>query len=215
MNLAGRGLLFLFGAFWIAAATSLIILAWNSDEMIDVDVKDFTFQAFVEVGDAERWGMTLVVGALALVGVAALLIAVLPGRTRVGRGVLRLRQSDGGVVEVSNEALEGLLVDELEQLSEVRNASAAIRVRSGAISTDLDLVVAPGARIADVTSVVGARLTEVFRDQVGVTNVHRPLVRIAYDAGVAGASPPGAGPVSAPAPLPPPPQPPSVEGNDD
>ncbi len=214
MNLARRGLLFLFGAFWIAAATSLIILAWNSDEMIDVDVKDFTLQAFVEVGDAERWGMTLVVGALALVGVAALLVAVLPGRTRVGRGLLRLRQSDGGVVEVSNEALEGLLVDELEQLAEVRNASAAIRVRSGAISTDLDLVVAPGARIADVTSVVGTRLTEVFRDQVGVANVHRPLVRIAYDSGVAGASPrPGA--VSAPAPLPPPPQPPSAEGDDD
>jgi len=214
VNLARRGLLFLFGAFWIAAATSLIILAWNSDEMIDVDVKDFTLQAFVEVGDAERWGMTLVVGALALVGVAALLVAVLPGRTRVGRGLLRLRQSDGGVVEVSNEALEGLLVDELEQLAEVRNASAAIRVRSGAISTDLDLVVAPGARIADVTSVVGTRLTEVFRDQVGVANVHRPLVRIAYDSGVAGASPrPGA--VSAPAPLPPPPQPPSAEGDDD
>ena len=93
----GARLLFLFGAFGIAAATSLIILAWNSDEMIRVDVKDFTLQAFVEVGDAERWGMTLVVGALALVGVAALLIAVLPERPRVGRGLLRLRQSDGGV----------------------------------------------------------------------------------------------------------------------
>ena len=34
----------------------------------------------------------------------------------------------------------------------------------------------------------------------------RPLVRIAYDSGVAGASPQGPGPVSAPAPLPPPPQ---------
>ena len=214
MNLMGRALLFLFGAAWIAAATGVILLAWNSDKKVDIDVKDFNLQAFVEADDAERWGTTVVVGAIGLLGVAALLVAVLPARARARRGLVRLRQSDGGTVEVSNEALEGLLAGELALLPEVRGATAAIRVRGRAISTDLDLLVAPGVRIADVTRVVGTRLTEVFRDQVGVAQVHRPLVRVRYEE----ESP--AGPMSddsaAPEPpLPPPPPPLDDEDHDD
>ena len=208
MNVLARFLLALFGAVWVAACAGLAVMAWNDDEKLDVSVEDFNLQAFIDADDAERWIFTVALALVALFGALALFLAFRPSRPDVARGAVRLRQADGGTVEVTADALERLLSEELVQLNDVRAADAAVRLRGNTVTTDLTLTVSPEARIADVTTLVGQRVTEVFRDQVGVTDVRRPLVRLAYEGGGPVAPRPSAPPQAE---LPPPPQEPENE----
>ena len=198
MSILGRTFLVLYSLAWIGAAAGLIAMNWNDDEMLDIEVADWNLVAFISADDAEQWIFTGGRAAVALIGVFTLVLAFRP-YSAVRRGSLRLKQSGGGQVEVTAEALESLLAEELQRLPSVQGARARVGTRGGDIASELDLTIAAGASIAEVTNAAGDRLAEVFRDQVGVTNVRRPLVRIAYAAGAAPA---------AAAPLPPPPPPP-------
>ncbi|GAB4336766.1 MAG: hypothetical protein Kow0010_24740 [Dehalococcoidia bacterium] len=199
MSILGRIFLVLYSLAWIGAAAGLIAMNWNEDQMLDIDVADWNLQAFIDADDAEQWAFTAGMTAVALIGVFTLVLAFRP-YSAVRRGSLRLKQSGGGQVEVTADALESLLAEELQRLPSVHTARARVGTRGGDIATELDLTIAAGASIAEVTNAAGDRLAEVFRDQVGVTNVRRPLVRIAYAGGAAPA---------AAAPLPPPPPPPA------
>lgn len=198
MSILGRIFLALYSLAWIGACAGLIAMNWIDDQMLDIEVADWNLQAFIDAADAEQWAFTAIMAAVALLGVFTLVLAFRP-YSAVRRGSLRLKQSGGGQVEVTADALESLLAEELQGLPAVHGARAKVGTRGGDIATELDLTIAPGASIAEVTNAAGDRLAEVFRDQVGVTNVRRPLVRIAYAGGAA--------PVPS-APLPPPPPPP-------
>ena len=118
------------------------------------------------------------------------------GEGSQGRSTLRMKQADGGTVEVSNEAIENLLRDELEQLPEVRRVAPKVRLAGGAVETSLDAWIEPSASIAHATTVLGQGVAGVLRDQVGVTNVRRPddqhPLRRGFGAARAGrAKPPG------------------------
>ncbi|MGH2609238.1 MAG: hypothetical protein ACRDHF_09135, partial [Tepidiformaceae bacterium] len=56
-----------------------------------------------------------------------------------------------------------------------------VRVSGGSVDTDVLAVIEPQATISHVTTVVGDTVRRAFKEQVGVTNVKRPNIRISYE----------------------------------
>lgn len=180
MNALRRILLILYSLLLLAALGGAGALAWNQDEQLDLEVRDLNIQALVDAEDAEKYVLTAILVAIAFLAILTLLIALWPARTR-SRGALRIRQSDGGTVEVTSEAIESLLRDEVESLPEVQSAKARVSLTGGAVDTHFDVQIEPSASIAHVTRLLGATVEETLRDQVGVTAIRRPVIRISYD----------------------------------
>lgn len=181
MNAVRRSFLVLYSLLLIAAAGGLIALAWNQDRKLDLNISDFNLQAFVNSTDSWKWIATIILAAIALLGLFTLIVAVTRDGVSASRGALRMKQTDGGTVEVTASAIENLLRDELLRLPEVRDIDPKVRLAGGAIDTYLDAVIEPSASIAHVTTVLGQGVATVLRDQVGVTNIRRPNIKIRYD----------------------------------
>jgi len=181
VNVLSRIVLAIYSLLWIAACAGLGVLLWNDDEMLDLEFRDLGLSAFfvAEDADLERGVLTAI---LALAGVLGLLTLFLALRRQgPSRGALRMRQQDGGVVEVTATAIESLLKGELEQLPEVRQADVKVRLRGGVVDTGISTLIEPSASIAHVTASVGETVATVLKDQVGVTAVRRPTVHVRYD----------------------------------
>lgn len=180
MNALRRILLVFYSLLLLAALGGVGALAWNQDEQLDLEVEDLNVQAFIEADNAEKWILTGILAAVALFAIITLLIAVWP-RRRGSRGALRIRQADGGTVEVTSTAIESLLKGEIEALPEVQTATPRVSLAGGAVDTFLDVQIEPSANIAHVTKLLGATVEETLREQVGVTAIRKPTVRISYD----------------------------------
>lgn len=180
MNGLRRVFLVAYSLLLIGAAGGLIALAWNQDRKLDLKAGDFNVQAFVASSDTAKYGVTAVLGAIALIAFVGLLLAVLPTSSR-SKGTLRMRQADGGTVEVTAIAIENLLRQELEQLPDVRSVVPKVALSGGAVETSLAATIEPSASIAQVTTDLAQGVASVLRTQVGVTNVKRPHIRISYD----------------------------------
>lgn len=180
MNALRRILLVFYSLLLLAALGGVGALAWNQDEQLDLEVEDLNVQAFIEADNAEKWVLTGILAAVALFAIITLLIAVWP-RRRGSRGALRIRQADGGTVEVTSTAIESLLKGEIEALPEVQTAAPRVTLAGGAVDTFLDVQIEPSANIAHVTKLLGATVEETLREQVGVTAIRKPTVRISYD----------------------------------
>lgn len=182
MNALRRLLLFVFSVLLLAAAGGLIALAWNQDQKLDLSAGDFNLQAFVIASDGAKWAFTLVMALFALAGFAGLALSLMrasaPGP---GKGALMLKQADGGMVEVSATAIETLLREDLQTLPGIRRVAPTVRLADGAVQTHLDAVIEPGESIAHATKSLGDAVYGVLREQVGVTSVRRPVIRISYD----------------------------------
>ena len=182
MNGLRRTLLVIYSLLLIGAAGGLIALAWNQDRKLDLNIGDFNLQGFVVSTNSAKYGVTAALGAVALVGFITLVIAVLRNGEGGTRGTLRMRQADGGTVEVTGAAIESLLREELQQLPEVRTVNPRVRLGSGgAVETMIDASIEPSASIAQVTNDLSQGVANVLRTQVGVTNVKRPAIKISYD----------------------------------
>ena len=209
MNVVRRILLVLYSLLLLAAVGGLGGLASNQDRKLDLSISNLNIQAFVEASDTAKWAFTGVLAAIGLVAIVSLLIAVWPkGSGYSSSGTLRLRQADGGTVEVTAGAIESLLRGELEALPEVRSAKPKVRLSGGAVDTYLDANVEPSASIATATSLIAKTVDLTLREHVGVTSIRRPVIRVTYDE--MGVRPAGSvrrpEPMPAPtAPLPPPP----------
>jgi hypothetical protein len=207
MNVLGRIFLIIYSILWMAACGGLIALAWNDDKKLDIEAGDLNLQAFITSGDAERWLFSVLLGALAVLGLLTLILAVIPSSRR-STGSIQMRGSDGSLVEVQASAIEALLRDDLEQLPDVRSAQPLVRASGSSVETDIKLAIEPSATIADVTAAANEATRAVLRDQVGATSVKNPILRIAYDPSArplsAGKTKPQA---AAPIPSPPPPPP--------
>jgi hypothetical protein len=180
MNALRRILLAFYSVVLLAAVGGLIALAWNQDKKLDLAIGDFNMEAFIASSDQARWIFTAVLAGIALLAFLSLVVAIL--RTgQSSKGTLRLKQADGGTVEVTAGNIETLLRDELEMLPDIRRVVPRVRVNSGAVDTHLDATIEPSASIAHATSVLGEGVANVLRDQVGVTSVRRPTIRISYD----------------------------------
>jgi len=178
-----RGLLALYSLVFIAACGGLIGLVWNEDEKLDLDISnDFNLQAFVAATDSAQILSTTVLGILIVFGLWTLIMSLLPaGGAGASSGMLRLKQSDGGTVEVTSQALERLVREEVEALPEVRQAVPRVKVSGGAVDTDALVVIEPQESIAHVTTVVNDAINRAYKEQVGVSNVKRPNIRISYE----------------------------------
>ena len=183
MNGLRRALLVIYSLLLIAAAGGLIALVWNQDQKLDMNIGDFNFQAFATSTNGAKWIATIILAAIALIGFITLVIAVTRNTEGSGRkGTLRMKQTDGGTVEVTSSAIENLLRDELQRLPAVRNVIPRVRLGSGgAVDTNIDATIEPSASIAVATNELSQGVATVLRDQVGVTNVRRPSIRISYD----------------------------------
>jgi hypothetical protein len=181
MNAIRRILLVFYSVLLLAATGGLIALTWNQDKKLDLEVADFNLQAFVDASDGAKWAVTGILAGIALFGFLTLLAAIIRPSRASSRGTLRMKQADGGTVVVTASAIETLLRDELERLPEIRRVSPTVRVASGAVDTHLEATIEPSASIAHATRVLGDGVAAVLKDQVGVTSVRRPTIRISYD----------------------------------
>lgn len=180
MNALRRFLLVIHALLLLGFVGGLISLAWDQDEQLDLNISDLNIQAFVEAGDNAKYALTAVLGAIGLIAVISLLVALWPQRE--GRkGAMRIKQTDGGFVEVTPGAIEALLRDELEALPEVRRANPRVRLNGGAVDTHVDADIEPSASIAHITKLLSSTVESTLRDHVGVTAVRRPVIRINYD----------------------------------
>lgn len=180
MNVLRRILLAIYGVVLLAAVGGVAALTWNQDEQLDLNVSDLNIQALVSAGDGAKWVVTAILAGIALIAIITLLIAFLPSRRKSG-GTLRIKQSDGGTVEVTASAIESLLRGELEALPEVQTASPRVKLSGGAVDTYLDAQIEPSTSIAHATKMLAATVEETLREQVGVTTIRRPVIRISYD----------------------------------
>jgi hypothetical protein len=180
VNALRRIFLVVYSVLLLAAVGGITALAWNQDEQLDLNVSNLNIKAFVEASNGAKWALTGVLAGIALIATISLLMAVWPSRQR-GGGALRIVQADGGTVEVTSSAIESLLKDELEALSEVQSATPKVKLSGGAVDTYLDVQIEPSASIAHATTLLGSTVEETLREQVGVTSVRRPVIRISYD----------------------------------
>ena len=144
MNALRRILLAFYSILLLAAVGGVIALVWNQDKKLDLEVGSFNAEAFVSSSDNAKWAVTGILAAIALFAFVTLLISFLRTSNR-SKGTLRLKQSDGGTVEVSAANLETLIREELEQLPEVRRVEPQVRVASGVVDTHLDATIEPSA----------------------------------------------------------------------
>jgi len=181
MNGLRRVVLVLYSLLLIAACGGITALAWNQDRKLDLNAGNFNLQAFVASTDTARWYVTAILVVVAIVGLLTLLLAVMRSGSGSAKGSLRMRQADGGTLEVTTASIENLLRGELEQIPEVRSVNPRVRLAGGAVETSLDATIEPSASIAHATTVLAQGVANVLREQVGVTNVRRPNIRIHYD----------------------------------
>lgn len=179
MNAIRRILLALYSLVLLAALAGAGALAWNQDEKLDLDIDGkLNIQAFIDSTNTAKWALTGVLAGLALLALITLLIAIWPRREN--RGPLRIRQSEGGIVEVTPAAIESVLRDELESLPEVRRATPKVRIAGGAIDTYLDAEIEPSVSIAQATRLLSSTTDQVLKEHVGATAARRPTIRISY-----------------------------------
>lgn len=179
MTAVQRLFLCVYSVLWAAACAGLIFMAWSENKKLDLGGERLNLQAFVAAGGAERWAFTLLMAGLALVGVVTLVIALVE-TTDASRGLIRVRQVGGGIVELPATALAAAVAKEMARQPDVRRAGAVVTVARGTIQTDLALTVEPGASIARITKGAAETVARVYREEVGATAVRRPHLRISY-----------------------------------
>jgi hypothetical protein len=181
MSAIARIFLVLYSLLLIAACAGVVALSFNDEEMLDLSVGDYAVRAFVDSSDGARWAVTVILGAIGLLGAISMVVALLPWHGRHRPGQVRIQRAGGGTVEITTSALEHLLHEEISGLAGVRQVSPLVRTRGDTIESEITLSIDSGANIAEVTSTVSEATGAVLREQVGATQVRRPTIRITYD----------------------------------
>lgn len=180
MTTLQRWLLAFYSSMLIAVCAALALLAWDQERQLDVDLRGFRFVSSITSGESEKGAFILLLWVVAMFAVITMLVAVFPaGKPR--RGIFRLRQANGTVVEVSAESLESLLEDELERLPDVRQVWASVSMVSGVIQPDVTVVIEPSAHVAHVSAAVVHHTVETLKERVGLTYVNRPGIQVSYE----------------------------------
>ena len=180
MNALRRILLVVYSLVLLAALGGIASLAWDQDEQLDLNIGDLNIQAFVESSDNAKYALTAVLVGIGLIALLSILVALWPNR-QGSKGPLKIKQADGGYVEVTPKAIEAILKDELESLPEVRRATPRVRLAGGAVDTHIDADIEPSASIAHATRLLSTTVETTLREHVGVTTTRRPVIRINYD----------------------------------
>lgn len=181
MSVLARIFLALWGLLLVAACGGLIALSFNESEKLDVNIGNYNFQAAVTTSDGARIAVTIILVAIALIGAISVLIAFIPWRAGRSSGAIRLERAGGGTVEITSDAIEQLLADELRRLPGVRQVDPVVRAAGNTVAPEITVAIDPGANIAEVTSTVSEATGAILREQVGATQVRRPAIRVTYE----------------------------------
>lgn len=180
MTTLHRWLLAFYSSLLIAVCGAFALLAWDQERQLDVDLRGFRFVSSITSGESEKGAFILLLWVVAMFGVITMLVAIFPA-AKARRGVFRLRQTNGTIVEVSAESLESLLEDELERLPDVRQAWASVSMVSGIIQPDVTVVIEPSAHVAHVSAAVVHHTIQTLKERVGLTHVNRPGIQVSYE----------------------------------
>ncbi len=209
MNVFNRTFLGLYSLLWFGACVGLIAMAWNTGQMLDINIGNFSLQAFILSDSTDRWVFSIVVGLLGSVGLITFFSAFRQAGVS-GSKSIRARRPDGTIVDVDSEVVEGMLRDELEALPHIRQANPLVRSNGGVVDSQISVSIDAGARIADVTAAVNEATGAVLKHRIGAQQVRRPVIHITYDevaARPSSGAPRHVEPAEGPLPPPPPPPP--------
>ena len=184
-----RTLLAAYSLLIIALAVGLTALAWDQGRQLDLDLGGFRLTSAITSSAGAKWAFSLVTALVGLFGALTLAVALrpVPGP---GKGVLRLRQEDGAVVEVSAAALERRLREELERLPDVAAASTRIRLWKTTIDPNVAITPAPGGHPSYISGAVVHTTLAVLEAAAPGATVRRPTLRVDYDESIARVLPP-------------------------
>jgi hypothetical protein len=173
-----RALLAAYSLLLILSAVSLDALAWNSSKKLDVHTGSFELQAFISGTTTAKWGFTALMAAVVLIGIVTLLLALVSPNESWGRGSFRVRQPGGERVELPLARVEQALRGELERLPGVLSAAPRIRYQDGAIDSFVSALVEPHVSVPHVTNAITNTTMAALREQVGVSAVRAPVIKL-------------------------------------
>ncbi len=184
MTTLERTLLAAYSLLLVAMAVGLTALAWDQGRQLDLDLGEFRLTSAITSGVGAKWAFSLVMALVGLFGGLTLALALrpVPGP---GKGILRLRQQDGTVVEVSAATLERRLREELELLPDVAAASARIRLWKTAIDPDIAITPAAGSHPSYIAGAVVHTTLAFLETAAPGATVRRPTLRVDYDESIA------------------------------
>ncbi len=186
-----RTLLAAYSLLIVGLVVGLTALAWDQGRQLDLDLGEFRLTSAITSSVAAKWAFSMVMALVALFGALTLAIALRPS-PGPGKGVLRLRQDDGTVVEVSAATLEWRLREELERLPDVATASTRIRLWKTTIDPDIAITPAPGSHPSYIASAVVHTAIAFLEAAAPGAGIRRPTLRVDYDEAIGRASPPPA-----------------------
>jgi hypothetical protein len=176
MNDANRTAIVLLAAFWIVVMAIVVFLAWAAPGDVIEALGDVVQELDENNDTAGRLIITL--GALAL-AVFGLLVIVLELAPEDEERELRVKQA-GSTTIVPAQALRLRLEEALGSLPEVSTAKARVWTRDNGIATNLDLGLAPGANVANVTQESSRIVVDIIQTELGLPVAGLPNVRISF-----------------------------------
>ncbi len=189
MNTWRRALLAGYSLLLVIFCALLAVLAWNQSRQLDLDSSGFRLTAGITAGDAEKVLFTLLLAMVSLFAVATFAIAVTPEEKR--RTTLRLRHADGSQIDLAAPAIAAIIKREVELLPDVREASPAVAFVGERLTTDLSLLLRPGANLEAVGGAVTHTYAAALKEAFGITRAAEPVIRVSFDVRVGdGTQPP-------------------------
>lgn len=167
MKAARQVALAIYSLCLVAFAALLIVLAWDDQTQLDIDLGGFRLVSFVDAGSLERWLFTGLMVLVAWLGILTLVLAVV----RQGRPVrdrIMVTRPDGVRLEVTAAAAAGAVRSEVEMLPDVAGADAAAYFMDDAAHIAVDLTPQPWARLEHVPAAVNAAATRVLGERFNI-----------------------------------------------
>lgn len=167
MSIARRASLAVYSLALIAFCALLVVLAWEDNKQLDLDLGGFRFVAFVDAGTTERWLFTGLMFLVAWLGVLTLLIAAVRPGKRI-RDRIMVTQVDGTRLEVTAAGVSGAIREEVSLLPDIVAAEAAAHFVDDAAHIAVDVTPQPWARQELVPAAVNATAMRTLRDRFNV-----------------------------------------------
>lgn len=186
MNTARQVALVLYSVLLVAFAALLIVLAWDDQTQLDIDLGGFRLVSFIDAGSLERWLFTGLMVLVAWLGILTLVLAVVRGGRPV-RDRIMVTQPGGVRLEVTAAAAADAVRSEVALLPDVAAASAAAYFSGDAAHIAVEITPHPWARLDHVPVAVNAAASRALRERFNLSlgepvdlRVHAPEGGAAY-----------------------------------
>ena len=173
-----RAFLAAYSILFAGLCVVFIALVWDQGRQLDIGIGDWQFRAFISSGGPEKWAFTVLMALFGLMAFATLVLAIAPASGR--RETFRILHPDGSVIEVRAEALEALVLDEVQRLPDVRRAEVYIDFEGKLVLCEVDATLDPAANVSYMTQAINFAVARVLEGQVGLGAVRRPAIRFSF-----------------------------------